>query len=419
MFKLNLKRYLFYSLLLNLLLITMVELDYILIYIFNILSILIYYFTLESQYHKPASYYKSNNLIATVFIYSLFVVVVLNVISYYYNQNYFVFSEADTVTYHRESLRMASKSFSDGMKGFLESYSFEDLGAILVISSLYQVIASNLMVNFFYVLIGVFSSLLIFRIGKKFMFPKYAYLCALAYATSSFVLWFHASGLKESVMIFLIILFFDQYYQFISRKKGYNIIFIFISLVSLLLFRPAITFLLLASVLLSFIFSKNKSPVLLMLSFIILVVSFNFFNQIENALLRFTGPNIETMIAGKESTGMVKGSLPFTYAVNALAGLIGPIPTVVSKEKALLSFFAVGLLFRVFFATFFWFGAYYAYKKKYYVLFPLIFFVLLESSSLVFILEGLELRKSLPHFFAIFLVGFWFLDFFRRKNSIK
>jgi hypothetical protein len=149
------------------------------------------------------------------------------------------------------------------------------------------------------------------------------------------------------------------------------------------------------------------------------VVSFNFFDKVESTLLKYTGPNIESLIERKEFEGMVTGSLQFTYAVNALAGLIGPMPTVVSKEKVQLSFYAAGLLFRVFFATFFWFGAYYAYKKKYYVLFPLIFFVLLESSSLVFILEGLELRKSLPHFFAIFLVGFWFLDFFRRKNGVK
>jgi hypothetical protein len=39
--------------------------------------------------------------------------------------------------------------------------------------------------------------------------------------------------------------------------------------------------------------------------------------------------------------------------------------------------------------------------------------------SLLLILEGLELRKSLPHFFIIYIIAFWFLDKFDMTKAIQ
>lgn len=420
MLKIILKRYLWIGILLNILLLVTLESKYILIYIFNILSIIAYYLVMYSKISKPLSYYQPIRLGLIVFFYSLFFVIAFNVISYFYNQNYYVFSESDALFYHKASLKMANEPFFLGLKSFFLYSTFEDLGAVLFISSLYQIIESNLIVNFFYLLSGVFASLFIFRIGRKFMSRKYAFIAALAYSLSSYVLWFHSSGLKESFMIFLVVLFYDQYYEFITRKKMLNIILMSFALLSILLFRPAITFLILASVFITLVLSRRKSLSIVIVIPFLFILLFFAYGYIEAIMNKFINPaGVTAMLQNKQSSGMVKLSIPLTIATNALSAFFGPFPTLIPNSKIVLSFYSVGLIFKVLLSVTFWIGAYQAYKRKMYKLLPLIFFVIFESFSLSYILEALELRKSLPHFFAVFIVSFWFLDFVNFKNSLS
>lgn len=59
------------------------------------------------------------------------------------------------------------------------------------------------------------------------------------------------------------------------------------------------------------------------------------------------------------------------------------------------------------------------------MLYPLVFFCFFEMFSLLIILEGLELRKSLPHFALIYVIAFWLMDqldlekFFVRPKTRK
>ncbi|MDC1400423.1 hypothetical protein N8297_00665 [Polaribacter sp.] len=318
------------------------------------------------------------------------------------------------------ALNLANDSFQAGIAKFFLYGTFEDLGAILFISTLYKIVASNLFVNLIYLLSGVLASFYIFRIGRKLMSHKYAFIAAIAYSISSFVLWFHASGLKESILIFLIILSYDQYYEFITRKRFFNIVLMILSLLSILFFRPAITVLILASIFITLVFSNIKSQKILILIPFFFILFYFTYDYIEVVISKFIDPDgMASMLQNKEESGMVKLSIPFTIAVNVLAASIGPLPTIIPDSKIVLSFYSVGLIFRVLLSFAFWLGVYYANKNKVYKLFPLIFFVIFESFSLSYILEALELRKSLPHFFAIFLVSFWFLDFFNSKDSLN
>ena len=418
MLKLILNRYILFAVLLNLIMIISLEESYILVYIFNILSIGCYYLVLFSKLPKPLSFFNPIRLASIVFFYSLFFVIAFNAISYYYNGNFYVFSESDAVFYHEFSKRIVNLSFWDGLNLFLLQATFEDLGVILIISALYKIVASNLLLNFFYLLIGVLTSLLIFRIGRNFMSQKYAFLSALAYSTSSFVLWFHASGLKESIMIFWIILFYDQYYKYITRKRMFNILLMSFSLLALLLFRPVIIVFILGSVFTTLLLSKRKSISIIIVIPFLLILFYFASNFIDQLLGKFIGNNIDSMLRNKEASGMVIINLPFTIVTNVLATSFGPFPTILPGLKMHLSFYSVGLIFKVLLSISFWIGVYFAYKRKMYKIFPLIFFVIFEGFSLTFILEGLELRKSLPHIFAIFIVAFWFLDFFQKKNEL-
>lgn len=420
MLKIILKRYLWIGILLNIFFVYSLNDEYILIYVFNIISIILYYFVVYTKISKSQNYFLPRRLGTIVFFYSLVFIFLINTLSYYYNSNYYVFSESDALFYHEVSLRMASESLSNGLSNFFLHSTFEDLGIVLVISSLYQIVDSNLIVNFFYLLSGVLVSLYMFRIGHKFMSHKYAFIAALSYSLLSFVLWFHSSGLKESVMVFLIVLFYDQYYEFMIKKNMTNLLVMFFSIMTILLFRPAISLLILASVLITFLLTQRKSLSKFIVTPILFILIFLMYGYIQTVLNKFINPEgIAAMLENKEASGMVKLSLPFTIAINIISAFFGPFPTLLPNLKIVLSFFSVGLIFKVLLSSIFWVGVYYAFKRKLFKLFPLILFVVFESFSLSFILEALELRKSLPHFFAIFIVSFWFLDYFNQKGSLS
>lgn len=412
-------RYLIFGLLLFLIYTSAIEDDFIPIHVFNIFSLVIFYFTINSQLSEPESVLTRNRLGFIVFFYSLFFVSAFNLISNIYNQNFFVFSEADALTYHYQSLIMASKSFTYGIRYWLGYYSTEDLGAVLIISTLYRIIESNLFLNFFYILLGVITAFGIFSISKNLMSVKYAFLCALTYSISSFVLWFHASGLKESFMVMLVVFFFDQYYKYINKPGIRRLVYAGVFLTPLMLFRPAVLFLCLGAVLISFFLRRKLNlssfvAILLLLSAIVFSSSY-----IKHTSERFVPGGVKQMIRNKTASTMVKGSLRFRYSVNIMAAAIGPLPTLLPNKKTMLSFYSVGLIYRVFISLTLWFGIYYAYKKRVTDVYPLILFALMEMASLVFILEGLELRKSLPHFPAVFIVSFWFLDTYNSTTIIK
>ncbi len=191
-------------------------------------------------------------------------------------------------------------------------------------------------------------------------------------------------------------------------------------LVSILFFRPAISYLIIASIFLSLLLVSKFNLFTLLNLLIIGVVLFFFFSSIVEQTNRFTlNADMGALIAAKESDNMIKGSVNFTYFVNIISAFLGPFPTFVPNYKTHLSFFSAGLLYKVLLSVPFLAGIYFVITKKIKILFPILAFVLLEIFSLVLILEALELRKSLPHFPFVFLIIFWMIDQFENKSVLN
>ena len=382
------------------------------LYVLNIVTFLIYLYLLLYCFEQPKSFYSPSHLVVIVFVYTSLMVIIYNYITYIYTDNFFMFDATDPMTYHRHSLIMASKSFYGGIKYYLrQGYTYDDLGAVLIQSTLYRLIPSKFFLDFFFIICGLFATLGIYRISSNFMSQRYAFVCCLAYSLSSCTIFYHASGRKETFMCMLIVLFFDRYYQFRRNGAFIHLAYAAIFLLGLLFFRPAIIFLVLGSVCMGVFIQRGKGkkgPFLLILIFASIIVLRPVFKSTFDSFLR--GGDINRVIEVKKSENMVKGSVRFTYAVNLLAQLIGPLPTISSGTKAILSFYSPGLIYRVLLASLFWLGTYYVFQLKLDALYPLIFFAFLEMAALLSILEGLELRKSMPHFFVFYVIAFWFMD---------
>ena len=388
------------------------------LYLVNLLALFTFYFTLNKPLYKSEIYFTKGRLGYIIFFYSLFYVFLNKVLSYYYRENFFVFSEVDAVGYHEGAIVMASQSFMESIDYAKETWGVQkiSIGPFIIISTLYRLIESNLLLTILYIFVGLITSFSIFRIAKNFMSAKYSFLCALTYSTSSFVIWFHSSGLKESFMVMLILLFFDFYYRYHRFKRIKYLLLAIVFLLSITLFRPAVMFLcggaLIISVLLTI--KKKKIAFLILLSAVIILIIATY-SYLDTIVITYLGGDINQLIAGREEEGMVKGSLPFTYAVNVLSSLAGPLPTVLPNTKQMLSLFSIGLIYRVFMTAAFVLGIFYCIREKITLMYPILCFMLMEMLSLTIILEALELRKSLPHFPFIYIIAFWFLDYYDKK----
>jgi hypothetical protein len=111
-------------------------------------------------------------------------------------------------------------------------------------------------------------------------------------------------------------------------------------------------------------------------------------------------------LQGQSESEMVRGGVGFTYVVNFLSALIGNFPTLVTDTKISHYFASAGLLFKVFLFLPICIGCVRVIQKLNTTMLPMVLFPILESMSLVFLLEALELRKSLPHFPMLYVVGF-------------
>lgn len=405
------KSYLFLGTFLFLFFIPWVEPLFLPYHIVNLASFLTYFLVLHTSFRLK--YYGTKEIVSIVFTYGMLIITLYNLISFGYKGNFFLFSEADAVVYDNFARTMAGMPFGESIKYYLQFLGIDDLGVVIVLRSLYLFIDSNLIYNFYNLFIGTATALVIFKISLRVMSQRSAFLCAVAYGISSFVLWFHASGLKETTMVFLVVLFFHQYYLYLGTKmKIYIVNAVLVALV-FLLFRPALIGIFIGSVGIGIVFQRMRGFQKAGLIILICVGVFISFPFLEAGFNRFLkGGDFELLIAARLVQGQVVGSLPLSYAANVIAQLVGPFPTIIPHDTY-QSFFSPGLIFRMMLAIPFWAGVYYIFQKKITHLYPVVFYIAFEMLALSLILEGLELRKSMPHIPLIFIIAFWFMDFYK------
>ncbi len=386
---------------------------------FYAIALALSYFTVL-YVNSVASYtsYNYKNLFLNVFIYSAIAVSIQNFISYYYNKNFFIFSTSDAVFYHNQAIRLMNLPITEAIHKYLTYMSFDDLGMILILYPLYHIYPSNLTLNVLYVIVGTISALSLFRLSQNFMDKKYAYFAALTYAISSYVLFFETTGLKEVFMDMVVILSFDYYYRFMNNKNGINLLKAAAFMAMLFLFRPAITIMILGGIGITMQFSKEGGVITRIISVIVIIGFVAMSNLIIEVIQTYTTGGVDTLLEARQTQGGIIGSVPFTYAVNIISQTLGPLPTLTAiiKAKLLIMFYAPGLVYRVFLAFPFWIGAFYMFKIRYYKLYPILIFAVLEMSSLAFLLDGLELRKAMPQMAFIYVIAFWFIYIYDNKK---
>lgn len=347
-------------------------------------------------------------LFSITFIYSFLLVSVFLFYSYNVEGNTFLLSETDSRLYEKVVNKMLYLPYKDSFEYLFENYKFDDWGGPIYMSSVFRIYPDKLFLNFVNTILTSVSSLFVFKIGDRLMSRKYAYLSALSYAISSFMIFFNGSFLKESSFVFFVILLINSIYNFIIEKRKISLIYIVIYSCVLLLFRPAVVVCVICGF--SVYYFVRKGYGVYKLGLILLVILFlsyllssllSIFNQYT-----LSGDIAKLMLTKDTKYGLTR---EMTYTLNWFGSFFGPFPSILGSNMT-SCFYGSGLLYKFLLLPFAIIGLVKVVKLRIDYMFPLLVFFVLESFFAALVQKGMELRLTLPHIFIYYIFAFWTME---------
>lgn len=364
-------------------------------------------------------HYPEGTLFLVVFAYSLMLGALFMGISEYFSGDTFMFSKSDAMRYYDGSMRAHSVGFFENVKDIMQRKAFEDWGSYFYDSLLMSIYPSKFFLNLSYMLTGAISSVLLFRIGRHYMPEQYAYVAAMAYGTSSFLITFHCTFLKESLFVFVVICAVYNMCRGLHKESNnaypYALLFLFV----LFFFRPAVA----AFVILSFsvyIAVKQHGSAFSLFFYMVIAVGFL-------VSLKFMMDMTERYSNGYEAKAEASGNAQaysggFNLFVNIFGGFFGPFPTLFTKHEtgpSTVIFYSSGLTYRLFYIFPFLGGIYLIFKNKVLELLPVTIFILMEMLATGMVAASLELRKVMPHIPFTFVISFYGLSQWQESKVLR
>ena len=273
-------------------------------------------------------------------------------------------------------------------------------------SFFYMIWPSKATLNIGYVVLTSIAAVSMFDMAKTFMIKRYAYMVALTYSVSSYMLFFNGSHLKESFMSFITIESFAFLYKYVKEEKAiYLIISLFFSVV-MAFFRVPVMGLMWMGGIIYLLLRKGSLETYVLVILVLLYIGTVSMSTLMDAWSRYTSDGDITK--GENYIGATTFSI-YTSIANAC---VGPFPEMlqVGDKIGYKSLFGSGLYFKMFLALPFWMGFIHCIREKVTNMYPLFVFTILEIICISVVNDGIELRKSMPHIPTFILCAFWFMS---------
>ena len=379
------------------------------IFLVNILFFIIYFGILM---HVSNHGIKLRDLLIIIFIFNVIFVAAFNFLFYLHSESFFAFNAADSLNYDRVGKAIAEGAILESLNKIPERYSFDDYGFFLYVGFLYRIIINPLFVNFINIILQCFSVFFIYKIGSRFLSRKYNGIAALIFGISSYSCFFLSSGLKEPLMLFLLLFSYYLYFIFVQKKRY---VFLFSSLLVCLLlifFRVPVVLIMFLSIILPKYGKRRltKGNIIILLSAI--AISFAILNYRFDLLSRYLN------IIGHINQANFNHDGIFVYANGILAGFLGPLPTFLPiGGHSSISMYAPSLSLKCFLSIYFIIGIYLVLKRKIaQEIKPIVFYSLFEIIAVISVADPFELRKSYLHIpFVIMISMFAFQHLYQNK----
>ena len=351
--------------------------------------------------------YSGKTLFSVVFSYTLLLGVFFILFSLYYDDDTFVFNKTDAMFYYKEAMKVCDMGLIGVLKYLIGKHDFDDWGALVFDSIMFYFIPSKLFINFIYTVLGTISSIYLYRIGRNFMPNPYAFLAALAYSTSSYVVFLNCSLLKESLFVFLVVSVMYHQYNAIYKHSNKSLFGVGLFIVIIFFFRPAVAVFLAGAISVYYCITLKRNAISIFLYIAALgMVAVSMTSIVDIYNRNTAGGSVDTMI---EETNNSSYSGGFNYFVSIFGAFFGPFPTIFSKltGPSYMELLAAGLVYKLFLIFPFWYGVYLVFKNKVVEMFPMTIFVIIELLLTGMVMASLELRKVILHIPFMILLAFY------------
>lgn len=378
------------------------------IVLFNIITFFTYsiiIYTSRLKFVSPSG----KTLVLVTLSYSFLVVFVLKLLFYYHHGDFFEFQRVDSLTYDRLAREALVMGLIESINFFLSIYQYDDLGALLYISTLYRIIPDTLFVNFLNLICGVIAANVLYKTARFYMHPRYAFMTSITFFSSSFVFLFHSSGLKESLFILIVLSSSYYFLNYINNRQIGSLFFSVVLGLLILLLRPAVLAMLVAAFGISMALNRYGSSTRNLIIAAFMAIAFIYMSGTLDRLMQ-TFTSFEQSIMIREDATSLAGERIAIYAA-ALSSFLGPLPNVIVREgKENNSLYAMGLILRVLLAVPFWLGFILIIKKRLSQFFPFLLFSVMGMGALFFIMESYELRYHITYLPFVYLIAFYYLS---------
>lgn len=366
------------------------------------MSLMIYYS------HEDEIHYSDKILFLTVLIYTISLGAFYMLVSYYLDGDTFLLSKIDAMFYYKNSMKFADLGIIKGVEFICRDFKYDDWGALIFDGIVLSVYPSKLLLNAIYMLMGAISAVFLFRIGKYFMPDAYAFMASLAYSTSSYMVFYNCSFLKESAFVFFTICTMYYLFLFMTNQSRSALLVVVLFIVIQLFFRPAVSAMEVMAIFIYYAITLKKNAISLFLYMAIAIVFVLALKDMQEILDSNTqGGDVEALVAETNNSSY---SYSFNYFVSLFAAFFGPFAAAFPKipeSPTWVEFYGAGLSYRQFLIFAFWGGVYWAFKKRVMGLLPIIVFVLFELLITGLVCASLELRKVILHIPFMYMMSFY------------
>ena len=357
---------------------------------------------------NPDVRYSEKALFLAVLVYTLLMGALVVVVGNYFGGEEYLFEDPDGLFYYEEGLKSNSMGLMGNMSRIVTEYEFDDWGALLFCSFVLWLVPSFYFVYFIYILTGAVAAIMLFRMGKHVMPEAYAFMAALAYSTSSYIVLFHCTCLKESFFVFLVISAMYYFYKSVALGDYRALLMVFLLIVVLLSYRAAVAAFLILGFTAYYAITQRGSAVSVFLYFFMAVGFVASLAFLQSQVDHYTeGGDSEQLLAENGSANYSGG---FNYFVGWFVALLGPFPTLFPRAGEIpttITFFGAGLMFKLFLAIPMWVGVYWAVRRFDILMVPILAFVLVEVLATGYIMASFELRKVLLHIPFTYTIAYY------------
>ena len=354
---------------------------------------------------------------SVVFIFQMFAMVAFRVFHYEHFSNPLGFNPLDAEFYNSIATNFCHASVHE-LNLFLNSMDImlDDRGFIYLLYAIYKLAGTpergvNLAIFFNAVAVTI-SAYYMYKAAREYVSEGNACFAAFVWGTQLFAVYTAACGLKENFMVLFIL---ASLYYISKLWKEFNVqnvaAAVFFAAFALL-FRMAIFYMLLASILciVAVRFPLIRRYVVFFLVVGMVFTLFYFKKAFEEmTAIRGDGEALQYDVYENMVSEKMSRTGAFAAIVNYISAAIGPFPNIVSAgEKAnYITTYSFSSFCKTFYAFYFLYGFYLIIKNKVLKLIPLIVFWGFEILMLIITFYTLHDRYHWPHVPIVILISVW------------